>query len=147
MEQETTHEMLTKIVQSVAQEPAGYFCHEGVYCEEVDCDGYEDCDECDDGYDDELEPCEHCKGGDDLDYCDSHNGSVLDVTHHVSHNYSGNGSHNVTVVVGTGGPHIELDTRQQQVIGYWGNTTVRKHYPHTSEVNEFWEEMYGNIRS
>ena len=122
MEQETTHEMLTKIVQQIAQEPAGYFCHDGVYCEEVDCDGVDE----------------------NGDYCDKHDGSVLDVEYHIS----GNGDFlGCTVCVGTGGPHLELNTRENVIIGHWSNNTVRKHYVDASEVNEFWQEMYENIRS
>ena len=124
MEQETTHEMLRKIVQQIAQEAAGYFCNEDTYCEEAGCDGVDD--ETQDGY------------------CDKHNGSVLDVEYSISIDGSFIGC---TVCVGTGGPHIELDTRHQTIVGSWGGEVIRKHYTESEAVAGFWEEMYENVRA
>ena len=88
--------------------------------------------------------CTHCKGSDNLGYCDKHNGSVLDVEYNISSN---SGFLGCVICVGTGGPHIELNTRCKQVIGYWGSETVRKYYSEAEEVATFWEEMYENTRA
>ena len=134
-----TRNELHKTLMGLQSEDALYFCNEDVYCELVDCSGHVDCEHCDDGYDDDLLPCEHCKGGDNLGYCEEHNGGVLSVEHHVS---SG-GGYDVTVCVGTGGPHIELDTREEMLIGYWGGEEVRVRYDadKCKEVRSNWEEL------
>ena len=145
MAQETTHEMLKKAVDSVAQEAIGYFCYEDLYCEVMDCDGHVECEHCDEGITDDLERCEYCEGGDNLDYCDEHNGSVLDIEYHVD---ARGGFIGCVVCVGTGGPHIELNTREKAVIGYWsGCEPIRAHYSDAKEVALFWEEMYENTRA
>lgn len=72
--------------------------------------------------------------------CDEHFGSVLDVEHRVNSkgDYLG-----CIVCVGVGGPRIDLDTRAEQIIGYWsGCNPVRKHYPHSEKVAQYWEELF-----
>ena len=90
----TTHETLIEMVKEQARQSAEYFMYSDSYCDAVDCDN-EDCDE--------------------------HFGSVLDIE--VTRNMNGD-TIGVVVIVGTGGPHIELDTRKHQIIGHWGNDTA-----------------------
>ncbi len=72
-------------------------------------------------------------------------GSVLDIEYIIG---SDGGFIGVTVCVGTGGPHLELSTKENQVIGYWsGCEPVRKYYPNSQEVAEFWQEMYESLRT
>ena len=68
-----------------------------------------------------------------------HFGGVLDVEFHVNYKRQVNG---VTVTTGTGGPHIELDTRRKKVIGYWAGEVVQRHYPKSDQVHDFWEEIW-----
>ena len=114
-----TREELCKILKGLQSEPASYFCYSDSYCEEVDCNGYDE----------------------DGDYCDEHDGGVLSVEHHIS----GSGSYNgVTVCLGTGGPHLELDTRYNLLIGYWGSETVKlpMDADKCREVRNFWESLH-----
>jgi hypothetical protein len=47
----------------------------------------------------------------------------------------------VVVVFGTGGPHIELDTSEGAVMGYWASDRAR--YGVTSVVVDYFEQMAG----
>lgn len=47
--------------------------------------------------------------------------------------------HHVEVVFGTGGPHVELDTDERAVMGWWGSDQVR--IPVDSDVCAYYEEM------
>lgn len=104
---------LQSMVNNASDEYWGYFCYEDYWCDSADQDR-EPC-ECTDedcmiGY-----PCE-C--GD----CEAHHGSLLgvNITRRADNSLVG-----VIVAIAVGGPRIELDTRRQQVIGYWGNVEAR----------------------
>lgn len=47
----------------------------------------------------------------------------------------------IDVVFTIGGPHIELDTREGSVMGYWGGEKARMGV--TSAVTEYFEELVG----
>ena len=128
---EEIRKRLQSSVDSVSEEHWGYFCHEDYWCESAD-QSAEPC-ECTDedcmiGY-----PCE-CGG------CEAHHGSLLDVkiTRRADNSLIG-----VTAVVGTGGPHIELDTQLQQVIGYWGNVVARSRVNKDTceRVEQFFDDL------
>ena len=77
----------------------------------------------------------------EADDCEEHFGSVIEVIHHTS----SNDEYNVTVVVGTGGPHYELKTQEYALFGYWSNEKVRISYDKEKceEVRSFWREIHG----
>ena len=106
-----TRQELYNHLKGLQTEQAGYFCYEDSYCEIVDCNGYND----------------------EGDYCEQHNGSILD---------------GVTVCVGTGGPHLELDTRYNQLIGYWSGEIVKLDMDKDvcNEVTAFWKELHGCLK-
>ena len=90
----TTKEELIQMVNEEARQDPEYFMHEGYYCDSVNCD--------------------------DPD-CDEHYGGVLDV----ERTYSTRGKINgLTILLTTGGPHIEFDPYKRRIIGYWGNETA-----------------------
>ncbi len=103
--------ILQKSVNSMANEHWGYFCYEDTWCDSADQKSEPcDCEDCIEGFE--------CKCGN----CEAHYGSLLDVD--ITRGTDGK-LRGVIAIVGVGGPRIELDTRQQQVIGYWGNEEVR----------------------
>lgn len=115
-----TRQQLYKQLKGLQSEPALYFCYEDSYCDSVDCNGYDE----------------------SGDYCEHHHGGIIDVEHHIN----GKGEYNgVTVCVATGGPHLELDTRYNQLIGYWGGETVKLNMDKDTcnQVQAFWKEMHG----
>lgn len=140
-----TQAHLTKSVESVASEAWGYFCHEEKWCDVADQDENPcDCHDCardywGDDYEEGIDDMVTCDCGN----CEAHNGSVLDVEYTTSASGDLLG---VTVCVGTGGPHIELNTRRKSVIGYWaGCDPIYRHYSESDRVLEFWEEMHNSL--
>lgn len=104
-------------VKPIVEKPAEYFMNDDYYCESVGCE---------------------------KDYCEDHNGSVLSATHHISDTgiYEG-----CTVVVGTGGPHLQLDTRSRQVEGFWSGERWSDTYDilESEKVDEYWKEMFSQL--
>ena len=78
--------------------------------------------------------------GCEADDCEEHFGSVLEAIHHTT----SNGTHDVTVIVGTGGPHFELKTKECALFGYWGSEEVRVSYDKEKceEVGTFWRDIH-----
>ena len=133
---------LNKGVESLRDEESGYFCYENSYCEFIGCNGSEKCTLCEgDGFGlTKNENCVQCDGdGFTDDPCDNHFGSVLSVEHH----YNGD-NYDVTVVVGTGGPHYELDTRTGTIHGYWAGKEAKRFYDKDkcNEVRQYWESLH-----
>lgn len=67
-------------------------------------------------------------------FCDEY---VLEVDYIVSMSRYLKG---VIVCTGTGGPHLELNTQEREVVGYWGGKRVARYYSESDKVQEFWEE-------
>lgn len=67
---------------------------------------------------------------------------VLDVEYIIGADGSYRGS---VVTVATGGPHIEIDTRRNVVIGYWSSETVTQSFLDTLGLDECLEEDCRNI--
>ena len=115
---------LQKSVNGVSDEYWGYFCYEDYWCETANqTDEPCDCEDCNkayhgDDYDPELDDPVYCECGG----CEKHHGSLLDVD--ITRSADGT-MRGVIAVVGVGGPRIELNTRQQMVIGYWGKEVAR----------------------
>ena len=131
MSDETTRERLQSSVNSTSEEYWGYFCYEDNWCESADQDT-EPC-ECTDedcivGF-----PCT-CGG------CEAHHGSLLDVD--ITRGADGK-MRGVIAIVGVGGPRIELDTRRQMIIGYWGKDEARAmvNKDTCERVEQFFDEL------
>jgi len=45
-----------------------------------------------------------------------------------------------TIVTATGGPHIEINTRYDKVIGYWGSDRMERSYDDNMGLYEYMEE-------
>ena len=72
----------------------------------------------------------------EADDCEEHFGSVLEAIP--------DAGGNIIVVVGTGGPHFELKTREYALFGYWSNEEVRISYDREKceTVRDFWHEIH-----
>ena len=132
MNRQETLRDLNQRLMALKGEPTRFFCESDNYCESVGCDGLEDCEYCDnERLNDDWEDCEHCKGSN----CEEHEGGVLSVEPE---------GEEFRVVLCTGGPHIELDTREYALIGEWWNASdrVRIDNDTVNEVRAYWRELY-----
>ncbi|WP_269929117.1 hypothetical protein [Kocuria massiliensis] len=70
-------------------------------------------------------------------------GGSLDIEYTVS----GHGEYlGATVTVTVGGPHVEVDTRRDMVIGYWGGERWSASYEDVLGLDDYCSEIFESMR-
>lgn len=69
--------------------------------------------------------------------------SILDITYSVASDGSLLGA---TLLVAYGGPTIEINTRHNQVTGYWGNDKIGRSFENNRLLDEQINELYRTLK-
>ena len=117
MKEDTLVDLRKKVAIVADQEPQYFMYSDYRYCDEIYCEKED---------------------------CDDHTGSVLEYKFIIDKDGDYEGA---IIVVGTGGPHIELNTSTGLIEGKWWHETYDINYDsdYCETVNSFWEDMFWSL--